>query len=341
MIQATAPLRLSPEEPPILLAVIDTEEEFDWSKPPDRAATKVTAMRHIHRVQKIFEEYRIVPCYVVDYPVATQETGYRPLKEFLDAERAVIGAQLHPWVNPPHEEELCARNTYAGNLPRNLEAAKLDALAQVIQENFDLRPVIYKAGRYGVGANSTAILEELGFEVDLSVCPPMDFSADGGPDFSRAPCEPYRFGTGQRLLEIPMTGAYTGCARRSAHALYKLATSPLAARLRVAGILSRLGILDRLVLSPEGFTTREHLALTRALLDRGVRTFTWSFHSSSLLPGGSPYVRSDSDVNELLTSFRRYFDYFFGDLGGRTMTPLELKHYLETVHESSGNIAAR
>lgn len=138
-----------------------------------------------------------------------------------------------------------------------------------------------------------------------------------------------------------MTGAYTGGARKSAHTLYRLASKPLAARLHVPGILSRLGILDRLVLSPEGFTTREHLALTRALLDRGVRTFTWSFHSSTVLPGGSPYVRSERDVNEFLASFRRYFDYFFGDLGGRSMTPLELKHYLETAHESSGNIAAR
>ena len=341
MINVPPPLRLDPAESPILLVVIDTEEEFDWSKPVSRGVAGVDAMRYIHRVQEIFHEYDITPTYVVDFPVASQETGFKRLKEYADSGNAVVGAHLHPWVNPPHEEELCTRNTYAGNLPRPLEAAKLTSLTAEIEKNFNTRPVIYKAGRYGIGENTASTLEDLRFEIDLSVCPRMDFSADGGPDFSHVTCEPRLFGVEERLLEIPVTGAYTGLARKSADTLYRIATRPRAVRLRVPGILSRLRILDRLVLSPEGFTTREHLGLTRSLLHRGVRTFTWSFHSPSVLPGCTPYVRSNRDLEKFLNSFRRYFDYFLGHLGGKTMTPLELKLYLETVNEGSRSISAR
>ena len=36
--------------------------------------------------------------------------------------------------------------------------------------------------------------------------------------------------------------------------------------------------------------------LTRALLARGQRTFVLSLHSPSVVPGNTPYVRSDADL---------------------------------------------
>ena len=41
--------------PPALCTVVDTEEEFDWSAPFDRAHTAVSHMAAIHRVQDVFE----------------------------------------------------------------------------------------------------------------------------------------------------------------------------------------------------------------------------------------------------------------------------------------------
>ena len=135
--RATAPwpreiIRMERSQRPILLVVIDTEEEFDWHAPFDRKADAVEAMRHIGRLQEVFDEFGVRPSYVADYPVVTREHAYAPLKEFQDSGRAVVGAHLHPWVSPPHEEEVCARNSYPGNLPRELEAAKLRELVDAI-----------------------------------------------------------------------------------------------------------------------------------------------------------------------------------------------------------------
>src|SRR5262245_33737628 len=102
---------------PHLFVVVDTEEEFDWGAPYERANTSVTAMRHIARCQRIFDRFGIKPIYVVDYPVASQPDGYLPLLEILRDNRCDIGAHLHPWVNPPYDEPLSVRNSFTMNLP--------------------------------------------------------------------------------------------------------------------------------------------------------------------------------------------------------------------------------
>ncbi len=86
---------------PQLIVVVDTEAEFDWTADPDVNANEVSAVRNIHLVQEIFDEYEITPCYVVDYPMATQSESVYALREIFERRPCEIGAHLHPWVNPP------------------------------------------------------------------------------------------------------------------------------------------------------------------------------------------------------------------------------------------------
>ncbi len=322
-------VRLPRGERPTLLVVVDTEEEFDWFAPFDRTRTSVAHMREIGAFQKICDEHRVRPLYAVDHPIATQAESAGPLREILASGRCEIGAHLHPWVSPPFEEEVNARNSYPGNLPRELERTKLAGLARTIEEHLGVRPRAYKAGRYGFGPNTAATLAELGFEVDLSLLPAFDLSADGGPDHSRVSPEPRWIGPG--LLSLPATAAFVGFARGAAPGLHRIASVPPLAWVGATGILARLGALERLMLSPEGFLPEHHRRLTRALLDRGIRVFSFTLHSPSIRPGCTPYVRTGRDRDRLLDACRRYFDFFLGELGGVSMTPLELKRQLETI----------
>jgi len=322
-------IRLPPQTRPILAVVVHTEEEFDWGKPHDRDATTVEHMRHIGRAQAVFDEYGIVPNYVIDYPIASQEIAVAPLKEFADSGRALIGAHLHPWVSPPHEEQVNAFNSYPGNLPEALEAEKLRLLTDQISCSFGRRPLTYLAGRYGFGPNTAEILEDLGYEVDISPAVPIDFSADGGPDYSGFTSHPFWFGSRRRLLGLPGTGGYVGRLRSGGTPLYRRLTSPAMKRTKVAGLVARLRLLERIRLSPEDYEEPEMRRLTATLLADGVRVFVFSFHSPSVMPGGTPYVRSAADLERFLGKCRRYFDFFFGQLRGCTMTPLQLKAYCE------------
>jgi hypothetical protein len=317
---------------PILLVVVDTEEEFDWNAPFDRKNVGVGHMRDIGRLQGVFDEFHVRPVYAVDFPIATQEESAAPLREIHASGRCEIGAHLHPWVTPPLEEEVNARNSYPGNLPRDLEKRKIETLVGVIEKNLDVRPRSYKSGRYGFGPNTGATLAELGFAVDLSPIPAFDLSADGGPDWSRTSPEPRWIRP--NLLSIPATGAFVGFARGAAPLLHRIASAPSLSWIGAPGILSRLGALDRLLLSPEGFLPGHHRRLTRALLDRGIGVFSFTLHSPSIRPGCTPYVRTEADRDQFLDACRRYFDFFLNELGGVSMTPLELVRHLETTKTS-------
>src|SRR5262245_33442292 len=57
--------------PATRFVVVDTEEEFDWSRPCARENTSVTAIRQLPVLQAVLDRYRVKPTYVIDYPVAT------------------------------------------------------------------------------------------------------------------------------------------------------------------------------------------------------------------------------------------------------------------------------
>ncbi|MCZ6598414.1 MAG: hypothetical protein O7B99_12300, partial [Planctomycetota bacterium] len=102
--------QLAPDLRPVLLVVIDTEEEFDWSKPHDRNETAVEAMRFVERGRRLFEEFGIRPTYAIDYPVATQQTGIESLKPIVESGRAVLAALCTPGSTRPTTRR-CARTT--------------------------------------------------------------------------------------------------------------------------------------------------------------------------------------------------------------------------------------
>jgi hypothetical protein len=326
------------DTPPILSVVVHTEEEFDWTRSEfDRNSTAVTHMRYTDRVQDIFDSAGIVPTYVVDYPIANQEDGWRPLRRFADEGRALIGAHLHPWVSPPYTEEITRRNSYPGNLPREVEHDKLKRLTTRITDNFGRPPKVYLAGRYGNGPNSHAILEELGYEVDISVNVPMDFTDDGGPDYSSRTNHPFWFGERRRLLGLCYTGAFVGWLPVSKRMVFRMANQPWLSRTKLPGILARLRMVDRLGLSPEGFHRHEFRRLTKSLLHDGFRVFVFYFHSPSVQPGCTPYVRTDADLRDFLGKCRDYFAFFKDELNGVAMTPLQIKSLLERVEARAGS----
>ncbi len=309
---------------PSLLVTIDTEEEFDWDRPLRSTPHTVgTARAQIH-AQAIFARYGIKPTYLVDYPIAASPAGYGPLPDWARDGTAQIGAHLHPWVNPPFDEAESRAFSYPGNLPEALEEAKLACLTEAIEHAFGLRPTIYKAGRYGVGKATPRILERLGYRIDASVVPEKSFAADSGPDFTRCLGSPYWFGRNGSILELPLTSGYFGALRGLAPQLYPLLASPLGLALKLPGIASRLGLLTRSVATPEGEPVAEAKALTRALYEAGQRIFCVTYHSPSLEPGHTPYVRSDADLRRFLAWLEEYCAFFMDEFGGMAATPYEI-----------------
>jgi glycosyltransferase involved in cell wall biosynthesis len=323
---------------PYLVVIVDAEEEFEWTK-FSPSSTSVRAMGKQGLAQRILERFGIVPTYVVDYPVASQAEGFKPLREFLDSGLCEVGAQLHPWVNPPIREDVVLRNTYPGNLDRDLEFEKLRTLTATIEQNLDIQPTIYRAGRCGFGPNTAEILEELGYQIDCSILPGADLRHVGGPDFRACNvAKPFWIGSQKTVLELPITAGYTGVLRRSGPQIQSLASRSAVLPFRLRGILSRGGLLDSIRLSPEGIPLADAKRLTRTLLrSGGHRVFSLSYHSPSLEAGNTPYVRDGRDLERFLAWIEGYLEFFFGELRGRAATPGAIRQF---AHERLGKPVA-
>lgn len=318
------PVALPAGRQPQLFVIVDTEEEFDWTAPFSRSSVGVTAMDEVGRLQSVLTPYGATPTYVIDYPVATTATSIARLGEFASRGECHIGAHLHPWVNPPYVEDISKSTSYACNLGHDLEHDKIAHLRAAIVEHLHVVPRVYKAGRYGFGQTTAAIVESLGFDVDASVNPHMDFRGDGGPSFEGFAATPAVFGRQRRLLELPCTTGFVGAARRMGPGLHKAASNRWLEPLRAVGVLARSGALNKVMLSPEGNTFEEMRTLTSVLHGDGVRTFSLTLHSPSLKPGCTPYARTIGERDALVGAIDRYCDYFFGKLGGVPGTPAGL-----------------
>jgi hypothetical protein len=317
------------DRPPRIITVVDTEEEFDWTQPFDRAATGISHLERIGELQAVFDAQGVCPVYTVDYAVASQASAVDALAPIAQEGRALIGAHLHPWVTPPFVEDVTPRNSYPGNLPAAVEYDKLAILTERITAAFGERPTIYTAGRYGIGPNTFDTLEELGFTVDLSLMPSFDYSEDGGPDFSRQSLEPSWVGRAKRVLSIPNTSGLVGYLPQ--HNYRMLSTVAMDRRmraLRLPAVLSRLGLVERIALSPEGYSLADMRRLTRALYRAGHRLFVLRLHSPSVAPGHTPYVRDETDRRTLLSTIGRYLDFFRREFRGETTDPLAVRREL-------------
>ena len=328
-----------PAGPPILIVAIDTEAEFDWNGPFLRAHTSVRNVRNQTMAQEIFDRFGVRPVYLVDYAVATQAEAYLPLREISQSGRCEIGAHLHPWITPPFAEELSDRTSFSHHLPVRLQQEKLARLSEAIISNFGVRPISYRAGRYGVGEEIAEILATLDYQIDMSVQPGIDMRRLHGPDFRRGLDRPYWFGRGWPFLEIPATPSLVGMLAVLALSngvgiqLYDRLSRPGLDRMHVRGLFARLRLFDRIPSSPEGVSLSELRRLTQTLLSRGNRTFVFNYHSSSLLPGSTEYVRSPSELAGFLRRIEGYIEFFIGELGGVSMTPSELLAALLRVRQ--------
>ena len=284
---------------------VDTEEEFDWGKPLSRDQRATTHMKAMPRMQAHMRQAGATPVYLVDHPIATDPASVEMLRAWQDAEECTVGTQLHPWVNPPFEEEVTGRNSFTGNLPLQLQRAKLAVLTETIEQAFGRRPTVYRAGRYGVGEHSAALLQEAGYTVDVSVRALFDYSAEAGPDFAQVAPLPFWAGDGN-LLEVPLSAASVGRLRGRGSSLY-----PATARHpRLRSLLARTGLLNRIALTPEDMPLKDALKAARVLLDEGARVFSISFHSPSVEPGHTPYVRDPKELDLFYAWWDGLFDFF-------------------------------
>ena len=303
----------------------DVEEEFDWRGPFRRDAWSTRAMAAFPAAHQRFVAAGCGLACMVDHPIATDPAAVAALACAAEGGRSTIGAQLHPWVTPPFDEPLGPVNSYAGNLPPALEAAKIDRLTAAIAAAFGRAPIAFRAGRYGIGPATLPLLAARGYRLDSSVRARYDYRGDGGPDFRRVGNAAFRR---NGMVELPFTTVHAGLLRGAGQRLYRAA-----ARLpRGAGLLARARLVSRVSLTPEDMPLADALAAIEVAVGEGERLLAFSFHSPSLAPGHTPYVRDAAD----LLAFWRWWDAVLGPLARLGVAHASLAEILAAADHSPG-----
>jgi hypothetical protein len=322
---------------------VDTEEEWDWDGGWPTEHLSLSNIARLPQLQEICDRHAVATTYFVDQAVFDSSAARDTLLSLTDRPNVEIGMHIHPWNTPPIADHIpvCARDTYLHNLPVNLVREKLSSVYDCFRKA-GLSPTSFRGGRYSSGGAVHEFLQDHGFLADASVCPYTTWFDDGAPDYRRRGLEPIRLPprrAGQSAMwEIPLTLAFTRRPYQLWCKWYDLVERSWLSKLRLIGIGERLGIVRKVWLSfesPLGARMQEFLNRLQRLQ---VETVCFTMHSSSLVPGGNSFTRTEVDIARLLERLDAVFGALRNNAVFQPATVTEVAKQLErNYHARIGN----
>ena len=305
-----------------LLVGIDTEGDNQWDAAA-RANQRFENLYALPRLHALFARHGVRPTYLVTYPVAADERSADVLRSLLAGGDCEVGAHHHAWETPPCTADDIRRHAYASTLPRAQFEQQLESLTARIESAVGTRPVSYRSGRFGFAVEHVSALERLGYQVESSVAPLFYEAHKGGPDFVEAPLAPYylaydcatRPGS-SNLLEVPVSAALNRRLPRALQFAYARAPRPYTTK----RILRALRLLRMRWLRPSYSPLEDMVGLARDLAARGEPVLNLLFHSSEAIVGGSPYNRTQAELDAFCDRLERFLSFARRELGARPAT---------------------
>ena len=298
-----------------LVITIDTEED-NWGVFSTSGHT-VENIGKIPALQEIFDAYDVKPTYLVTYPVATDPGSIAIFREIEKSGRCEIGMHCHPWNTPPFDEDLNENNSMLCNLPYDLQYKKMSILNDAIIRNFDLRPVSFRSGRWGFDGHVAMNLCRLGYKIDTSITPFVDWTNYCGPDFSQIQPWPFMISYGKEfgegldggLLEIPASIGYVHGNWTLCNMIFnRLNRKPLS-RLKFIGLADRLHLNNRISLTPELSGGKQMIKLASRFMRDGHRIINLFFHSTTLKAGLTSFDEVSKDEKLFLERIKVFLSF--------------------------------
>ena len=253
------------------------------------------------KLQPLFRRYGVRPTYLLSSEVIA-DGGAAAVFRSIAAE-CELGTHLHGELTEPGAHDTPKTAEFQRDYPPAVERAKLTTLTERFAATFEQAPVAFRAGRFGVGPASLGFLEELGYAVDSSVTPGIDWAASGAPglSFVGAPTQPYhpdprepaRVGR-SRLLEVPVT---TRQARPTKIDWIDALVRPL---MKPRWLRPTWGTAQALIALAQA-----EIAASRTRSATAPIVLNVMFHNVEVVPGTSPYASSQAEADALLGRLER------------------------------------
>ena len=232
-------------------------------------------------LRPIFDRHGIKPVYFISPAVAEDKACLKVIEKELK-KGSEAGNHLHPDEFPENGAAPGPGKRFAcSDISDGEELFLIRRNHDAIAGHLGVKPVSYRAGRFGADIKTIASLEKAGYLVDSSVTPGIDWSGRGGPDFRGFPRHPYfvdveggDFGNekgSSPVLEVPVT---VGGKR------FPLLPEKWYFRRWLRPSFMTTFEMKRIVDEAAGDYSTEDAALCMM------------FHAMEVIPGASPYVRS-------------------------------------------------
>lgn len=293
-----------------LIVTIDTEED-NWGE-YNLLKYSLKNIEEIPKLQDLFDEFNVKPTYLITYPVATNENSIKILKKILDEGKCEIGTHCHPWNTPPLIEVNNKKNTFLCNLPYEVQYEKIKNLKEEINKNFGIKPISFRAGRWGFNEETALVISKLGFKIDSSITPYTAWTENHSPNFKKYNSATFKIkfakkenkGHNDEILEVPVTiEIIMNIFGYKSLSKWKFIDS------NNLKFLSRIRILKKIWLSPELTTLKEMVNLSKLLMKNDLKILNMTFHSSSLVPGLNKFIKNEDNLKDFYNKIRNYLKF--------------------------------
>lgn len=286
------------------LITIDTEGDNIWQwKYGDPISTENS--KYLQRFQFLAEKYNFKPVYLTDYEMAMDNHFQKMALRALSNKTCEIGMHLHAVNNPPFYNLDVAYPTnfpYLIEYPNEIMEKKIDELSSILESRFDDSVISHRAGRWALNESYISLLTSKGYKVDCSVTPGIDWRGykgcslnSMGSDYSDYPSR--SFYLNDDLLELPVTIRKLHKSFANCNSFYN-----------TARYLKHTICGQKIWLRPNGNNLKEILYLLEKEKYEDSDYLMFMLHSSELMPGGCPWIKTNEDVEALYKSITEIFE---------------------------------
>lgn len=301
---------------------LDVEEEGLFSGKYERKKPGVENINFLPCLEPIMGEEGLgFPLTLLcSYAVFENKKARRTLDRMRAHGQVEIGAHLHHWSTPPlNENGNKGKPERTHILDSRLFRQRLQNLLKIGSEYAGRPLTSFRMGRWDLKAGLLPLLAEHGILVDSSICPLRAFPE--GPNHFMAPDQPYWVDfdlpndsqNAGHILEAPIT---------------QLAVSQTLAR--IWNFQTRHDRLDLYhffgAVSANPFWHDEKIMrlATKLLTRRGGQILNLFWHSSELMPGGSPHVPNQAAAQQYLSKIINFCKWLKKNYEVRGLTMSQL-----------------
>lgn len=280
------------------IITVDTEGDNLWKwHEGERITTKNT--QFIPRFQQLCEEFGFKPVYLTNYEMAQDDDWVKYASGKAAQGLCEVGMHIHAWNTPPEHElkDNFGGNPYISEYPSDVVFQKIEFLTHYLNDRFELPIKSARSGRWATNEDYFKALKKNGYICDCSYTPEINLSKIPGRSMNigndyRDANKTVHFAA-EDIVEVPMS------TRKIHHV----------AEGTVKHKLSTLIKGDSMWLRPYRKSLTDMIFLSQAINKDGEDYLEFMVHSSELMPGGSPYFKSEEDIEFLYRIMRQYFQW--------------------------------